>query len=145
MLKKWFSFILIILFFPFCTSLDTLTPDQSLISKENNFALGFFSPGYSTYQYLSIWYVKVTIQSVIQVANRNDPINDSFGVPPSTCSETLHDSYNHLVWSTNVSVQGTTSSVALPQDSGNLVLVQGITKRCYGKVLTTLQTLCFHT
>ena len=63
--KMVMFFILIILFFPFCTSLDTLTPDQSLISKENNFALGFFSPGYSTYQYLSIWYVKVTKQTVI--------------------------------------------------------------------------------
>ncbi|KAL0012563.1 hypothetical protein SO802_007671 [Lithocarpus litseifolius] len=75
------SLILSILFFPFCTSLDTLTPnqfikdDQSLVSKGNNFALGFFSPGNSSYQYLGIWFVKVTKQTVVWVANRNDPIN----------------------------------------------------------------------
>nr|POF15055.1 g-type lectin s-receptor-like serine/threonine-protein kinase [Quercus suber] len=37
----------------------------------------------------------------------------------------LNDSSKRLLWSTNVSVQGTTSSVAQVQDSGNLVLVQG--------------------
>ena len=73
------SLILIILLFPFSTCLDTLTldqsikDDQSLISKENNFALGFFSPGNSSYRYLGIWHVKVTKQTVVWVANRNDP------------------------------------------------------------------------
>ncbi|KAF3954884.1 hypothetical protein CMV_019828 [Castanea mollissima] len=53
--------ILIMLFFPFCTSVDTLTPDQSikdgqsLISNKNNFALGFFSPGNSSYRFLTSW------------------------------------------------------------------------------------------
>ncbi|KAM4102029.1 hypothetical protein ACB094_05G192100 [Castanea mollissima] len=130
------SLILIILFFPFCTSLDTLTPDQSikdgqsLISKENNFALGFFSPGNSSYQYLGIWYVKVTKQTVVWVANRNNPINDSSGVLSINQfgNLVLHDSYNRLLWSTNVSIQGTTSSVAQLQDSGNLVLFQGNNK-----------------
>ncbi|KAF3951218.1 hypothetical protein CMV_023110 [Castanea mollissima] len=53
--------ILIVLFFPFCTSVDTLTPDQSikdgqsLISNKNNFALGFFSPDNSSYRFLTSW------------------------------------------------------------------------------------------
>uniref|UniRef100_A0A2N9G6Y0 Receptor-like serine/threonine-protein kinase n=1 Tax=Fagus sylvatica TaxID=28930 RepID=A0A2N9G6Y0_FAGSY len=129
--RMFMSLILIVLFFPFCTSLDTLTSNQSikdgqsLISKENNFALGFFSTGYSSYRYLGIWYVKVTQQTVVGVANRNDPINDSSGVLSNQFGNlVLYDGYNHLVWSTNVSVQGTTSSVAQLQDSGNLVLVQ---------------------
>ncbi|GMY37145.1 G-type lectin S-receptor-like serine/threonine-protein kinase RKS1 [Fagus crenata] len=129
--RMFMSLILIILFFPFCTSLDTLTSNQSikdgqsLISKENNFALGFFSPGNSSYRYLGIWYVKVTQQTVVWVANRNDPINDSSGVLSNQFGNlVLYDGYNHLVWSANVSVQGTTSSVAQLQDSGNLVLVQ---------------------
>ncbi|GMY37023.1 G-type lectin S-receptor-like serine/threonine-protein kinase RKS1 [Fagus crenata] len=130
--KMFMTLILIILFFPFCTSVDTLTPNQSikdgqsLISKEKNFALGFFSPSNSSYRYLGIWYVKVTQQTVVWVANRNDPINDSSGVLSINQfgNLILHDGYNHLVWSTNVSVQGTTSSVAQLQDSGNLVLVQ---------------------
>ena len=132
------SLILIILPFPiFCTCLDTLTPDQSikddqsLISKENNFAIGFFSPGNSSYRYLRIWHVKVTKQTVVWVANRNDPINDSSGVLSINQfgNLVLHDSFNRLFWSTNVSVQGTTSSVAQLQKSGNLVLVQGNNKK----------------
>ncbi|KAM3749527.1 hypothetical protein ACB098_05G192300 [Castanea mollissima] len=125
--------ILIMLFFPFCTSVDTLTPDQSikdgqsLISNKNNFALGFFSPGNSSYRYLGIWFVKVAKQTIVWVANRNDPIIDSSGVlsinPYGNLA--LHDSSKRLLWSTNVSLQGTTSSVAQLQDSGNLVLVQG--------------------
>ena len=84
-----------ILFFPFCTSLDTLTPNQfikdgqSLVSKKNYFALGFFSYGNSSYQYLGIWFVKVTKQTVVWVANKNDPINDSLEFSPSTSSEIL--------------------------------------------------------
>uniref|UniRef100_A0A7N2LTY1 Receptor-like serine/threonine-protein kinase n=1 Tax=Quercus lobata TaxID=97700 RepID=A0A7N2LTY1_QUELO len=123
--------ILIVLFFPFCTSVDTLTPDQSikdgqsLISNKNNFALGFFSPGNSSYRYLGIWFVKVPNLTIVWVANRNDPIIDSSGVLSINHhgNLVLHDSSNRLLWSTNVSVQGTTS-VAQLQDSGNLVLVQ---------------------
>ncbi|XP_030971408.1 G-type lectin S-receptor-like serine/threonine-protein kinase RKS1 [Quercus lobata] len=129
--------ILIVLFFPFCTSVDTLAPDQSikdgqsLISNKNNFALGFFSPGNSSYRYLGIWFVKVPNQTIVWVANRNDPIIDSSGVLSVNHygNLVLHDSSNRLLWSTNVSVQGTTSSVAQLQDSGNLVLVQGNNKK----------------
>ncbi|XP_050288888.1 G-type lectin S-receptor-like serine/threonine-protein kinase RKS1 [Quercus robur] len=131
------SLILIILLFPFCTSLNTFTPDQSikdgqsLISKENNFALGFFSPSNSSYRYLGIWYVKVTKQTVVWVANRNDPVKDSSGVLSINQfgNLVLHDSFNRLLWSTNVSVQETTSCVAQLQDSGNLVLIQGNNKK----------------
>ncbi|KAL4625384.1 hypothetical protein ACB092_05G021900 [Castanea dentata] len=135
------SLILIILFFKFCTSLDTLTKNQSikdgqsLISKHNNFALGFFSPGNSSYKYLGIWYVKVTPQTVVWVANRNDPLNDSSGVLSINQygDLVLRDSNNPLLWSTNVSVQDqvTTSSVAQLHDSGNLVLVQDKNKKVW--------------
>ena len=137
--RMFMSLILIILFFPFCTSLDTLTLNQSikdgqsLISKENNFALGFFSPGNSSNRYLGIWYVKVTQHTVVWVANRNDPINDTSGVLSidQFGNLVLHDGYNHLVWSTNASVQGTIIfTVAQLQDSGNLVLVQDNIKGC---------------
>ncbi|XP_065630045.1 G-type lectin S-receptor-like serine/threonine-protein kinase RKS1 isoform X1 [Quercus suber] len=135
------SLILIILFFKFCTSLDTLTTNQSikdgqsLISKGNNFALGFFSPGNSSYKYLGIWYVKVTPQTVVWVANRNHPIIDSSGVLSINQygDLVLHDSNNPLLWSTNISVQDqvTTSSVAQLHDSGNLVIVQDNNKKVW--------------
>ena len=65
------------------------------------------------------------------VANRNDPINDSSGVVSINQfgNLVLHDSFNRLLWSTNVSLQGTTSCVAQLQDSGNLVLIRGNNKK----------------
>ena len=102
----------------------------SLWFPKNNFALGFFSPGNSSYHFLDIWYVKLTNQTVVWVANRNDPINDSAGVLSINQfgNLVLHDSFNCLLWSTNVSVQVTASSVAQLQDSRNLVLIQGNNK-----------------
>ncbi|KAM3747154.1 hypothetical protein ACB098_05G015100 [Castanea mollissima] len=112
---------------------QSIKDGQSLISKHNKFALGFFSPGKSSYRYLGIWYVKVTPQTVVWVANRNHPIIDSSGVLSinQRGDLVLHDSNNSLLWSTNVSVQDqvTTSSVAQLHDSGNLVLVQDTNKK----------------
>ncbi|KAG6714651.1 hypothetical protein I3842_05G212700 [Carya illinoinensis] len=124
--------ILVFLFFPFCSSTETLTQNQSikdgqtLISKEKNFSFGFFSPANSSYRYLGIWFTKVTEQTPVWVANRNDPFNDSSGVLSinQDGNLVLHDSFNRSLWSTNVSVQGQTSTAAQLLDSGNLVLVQ---------------------
>ncbi|XP_030971417.1 G-type lectin S-receptor-like serine/threonine-protein kinase At1g11300 [Quercus lobata] len=66
---------------------------------------------------------------------RNDPINDSAGVLSINQfgNLVLHDSFNCLLWSANVSVQVTASSVAQLQDSRNLVLIQGNNKKWTGK------------
>ena len=73
----------------------------------------------------------MTKQTVVWVANRNDLLNDSSGVLSINQfgNLVLHDSFNRLLWSTNVLVQGTTSCVAQLQDSGNLVLIQGNNKK----------------
>ncbi|KAL4625372.1 hypothetical protein ACB092_05G020700 [Castanea dentata] len=127
------SLILIILFFKFCTSPDTLTTNQSindgqsLISKDNNYALGFFSPGNSSHKYLGIWYVKVTQQTVVWVANRNDPLNDSSGVLSINQygDLVLHDSNNRLLWSTHLSFMiQETWYYLLVQDNNKKVLWQ---------------------
>ncbi|KAB1223053.1 Cysteine-rich receptor-like protein kinase 10 [Morella rubra] len=123
--------LVVLFFFPSCTSIDTLTANQSikdgqsLMSKEKNFALGFFSPGNSSRRYLGIWFVEVREQTAVWIANRNDPINGSSGVLSINKygNLILYDSNNRPVWSTDVPVQGTTSSVAHLLDSGNLVLV----------------------
>ncbi|KAG6715116.1 hypothetical protein I3842_05G234700 [Carya illinoinensis] len=125
--------ILVFLFvFPFWSSTETLTQNQSikdgqtLISKEKNFSIGFFSPANSSYRYLGIWFAKVTELTVVWVANRNDPFNDSSGVLSimQDGNLVLHDGFNRSLWSTNVSVQGQASTAAQLLDSGNLRLVQ---------------------
>ncbi|XP_035548246.1 G-type lectin S-receptor-like serine/threonine-protein kinase At1g11410 isoform X2 [Juglans regia] len=127
-----------LLFFPFSSSsTETLIQNQSikdgqiLISKEKNFSIGFFSPANSSYRYLGIWFAKVKEQTLVWVANRNDPFNDSSGVLSinQDGNLVLHDSFNRSLWSTNVSVQGQASTAAQLLDSGNLVLVQENNKK----------------
>ncbi|XP_035547506.1 G-type lectin S-receptor-like serine/threonine-protein kinase At1g11410 [Juglans regia] len=130
--------LVFLFFFRFCnSSTETLTQNQSikdgqtLISKKKNFSIGFFSPTNSNFRYLGIWFTKVTEQTLVWVANRNDPFNDSSGVLSinQDGNLVLHDSFNRSIWSTNVSVQGQASTTAQLLDSGNLVLVQENNKK----------------
>lgn len=103
-----------------------LKDPETIISKNNNFALGFFSPPNSTKRYVGIWYSKPSVRDVIWVANKNKPLNDSSGVLKISKDGNLqvHDSKNEILWSSNVSSLSVSVdlSVALLLDSGNLVL-----------------------
>ncbi|KAB2601102.1 G-type lectin S-receptor-like serine/threonine-protein kinase RKS1 [Pyrus ussuriensis x Pyrus communis] len=123
------------LLFPFCTSVNTIATDQHvkdgdlLVSKDNIFELGFFSPGNSRYRYVGIWYAQKDQKAVVWVANRNNPINDTSGVLTiDRYGRLLLYAYNMQdipIWSTNVTVQtAITSCRAQLLDSGNLVLFQ---------------------
>ncbi|XP_058188689.1 G-type lectin S-receptor-like serine/threonine-protein kinase RKS1 isoform X4 [Rhododendron vialii] len=130
--EKWvFNLLLPFLFFKFCTSIDTLTPAQSikdgnvLVSSGETFALGFFSPGNSSRRYVGIWYNKIPEQTVIWVANRDSGINGTSGVLSLNRDGNLviyDNTRNRIVWQTNVSA---VSYSARLLDSGNLVLFQG--------------------
>ena len=127
--------------FPICISLDTLTPDQpikdgqTLVSNQKTFALGFFSPGNSNHRYVGIWYYQITEQTVVWVANRDNPLNDSSGILSinSQGNLVLHTKNQTLpIWSTNIaSISSTNYSISLAQllDLGNLVLVQQHSQR----------------
>ncbi|KAG8651662.1 hypothetical protein MANES_06G010625v8 [Manihot esculenta] len=129
--KLFLQSFLLILHFTFSSSMHTITINQTiedgnlLISKGDHFALGFFSPGNSRYRYLGIWYYKVPEQTVVWVANRNNPINDSSGVllMDRLGNLILYSKNNQeVVWSTNVSVKVTDFCAARLLDSGNLIL-----------------------
>uniref|UniRef100_A0A199UAZ0 Receptor-like serine/threonine-protein kinase n=4 Tax=Manihot esculenta TaxID=3983 RepID=A0A199UAZ0_MANES len=137
--KLFLLSFLLILHFIFSFSLDTITINQTfedgdlLTSQGNKFALGFFSPGNSKYKYLGIWYHNIPEQTVVWVANRNKPINGASGVLSI-------DQYGNLilrsnqnqkvpVWHTNITVEVTETCVAQLLDSGNLILIQGRSKR----------------
>ncbi|XP_021666772.2 G-type lectin S-receptor-like serine/threonine-protein kinase RKS1 isoform X3 [Hevea brasiliensis] len=125
--------LLLVLLLPSCLSISAITLNQSitgsnlLLSRKEIFALGFFSPGNSKYKYLGIWYHKLPEQTVVWVANRNNPINDTSGVLFLAPDGNLELYNNHdrglPFWSTNVSMEGTVDCVACLLDSGNLVLV----------------------
>ena len=133
--KLFLLFFLIMLQFSSCTSQDSLKTNQTikdgdlLISKGNIFALGFFSPGSSTNRYLGIWYHKIPEQTVVWVANRNNPITGSSGFLFINQFGNLdlygNDDQKLPVWSTNDSVPEENDICAAQLlDSGNLILVK---------------------
>jgi hypothetical protein len=126
------SLLLSLLVFRFCISLDTISPNQPvkdgdiLVSKGKTFALGFFSPGNSGRHYVGIWYNKVPERTVVWVANRDSPLNDTSGVLSINGHGNLvlnGQNRSAPIWSTNASVSSANNSMAQLLDSGNLVLV----------------------
>ncbi|GAV67414.1 Pkinase domain-containing protein/S_locus_glycop domain-containing protein/B_lectin domain-containing protein/Pkinase_Tyr domain-containing protein/PAN_2 domain-containing protein/DUF3403 domain-containing protein [Cephalotus follicularis] len=112
----------------FCHAVNTITEGQtikdgeSLLSTDENFVLGFFSPGNSTLRYVGIWY-KISVQSIIWVANRNSPISDKSGILTLGNDGNLMvlDGNRHIVWSSNASV-ASNNTTAILMDTGNLIL-----------------------
>ncbi|CAI0406959.1 unnamed protein product [Linum tenue] len=111
---------------------DTIAANESIsdgslvISRGGRFALGFFSPGSSSYRYLGIWYHDIGEQTVVWVANRNDPITGTSGILTGHgyCNLFLYSNSSSKLplWSANVSAGSNGTCVAQLLDSGNFVL-----------------------
>ncbi|XP_010268934.1 PREDICTED: receptor-like serine/threonine-protein kinase SD1-8 [Nelumbo nucifera] len=104
------------------TQAQSLRDSQTLVSSGGNFKLGFFTPDNSKYSYVGIWYNKISIRTVVWVANRNDPITDLTGVLSfgTDGNLVLLNRQATVLWSTNTSkVQ---NPIAQLLDSGNLVI-----------------------
>ncbi|XP_058779979.1 G-type lectin S-receptor-like serine/threonine-protein kinase At2g19130 [Vicia villosa] len=136
MMKPWFWLSLLSLFLSLhlCPSLAALTTistdqslsgDQTLISKGGIFELGFFKPGNtSSNYYIGIWYKKISQQTIVWVANRDNPVSDknTATLKISDGNLVLLDQSSKQVWSTNMSFPKSDSVSAILLDSGNLVL-----------------------
>jgi len=137
--------VLVLLLFTFCfcsCSSDTITTrrpirdGELLISKSKTFALGFFTPGKSTSRYVGIWYNNLPIQTVVWVANRNSPINNTSGIlsiDPNGNLVLHHNLSTIPIWSTDVSFpqsqrNSTSAVIAQLSDIANLVLMINNTK-----------------
>nr|XP_048319091.1 G-type lectin S-receptor-like serine/threonine-protein kinase RKS1 isoform X3 [Ziziphus jujuba var. spinosa] len=137
-----------LLLFGLCNCLDTIsintrpvrdTDNDILVSSGGTFALGFFRPGKSNYSYVGIWYHKIPEQTVVWVANRNNPIKDSSGflsIDTTNGNLVLYQNRTNqtaeVVWSTNDSSSACSPAsdcAAQLLDSGNLVLLHNITKQ----------------
>ncbi|PON81476.1 S-receptor-like serine/threonine-protein kinase [Trema orientale] len=98
--------------------------NNSLVSAGQTFELGFFSPGNSKNRYIGIWF-KRTPDVIVWVANRNNPLNDSYGeftLSNNSNQLVLLDRLKTIVWSSNSSESVAKNPVAQLLDSGNLVL-----------------------
>ncbi|XP_027353100.1 G-type lectin S-receptor-like serine/threonine-protein kinase At1g11300 isoform X2 [Abrus precatorius] len=110
-------------------ALDTITSShfmkdpETLISKDGNFTLGFFSPENSTNRYVGIWWKSQS--TVIWVANRNQPLNGSSGVVAISEDGNLVvlNGQNRVIWSSNVSTTTSNTSSQF-SDNGKLVLME---------------------
>ncbi|PHT90633.1 G-type lectin S-receptor-like serine/threonine-protein kinase [Capsicum annuum] len=132
--KKELLIVFVSFLVPFCTSIDTISFNQSLkdgdllVSSGKSFVLGFF--GYSPdKRYVGIWYKNVPELTVVWVANRDNPINGTSGILTidSTGNLVILDAKTNVsVWSTNASSarKRADTNTAKLEDSGNFVLFQ---------------------
>ncbi|KAJ0966655.1 hypothetical protein J5N97_023572 [Dioscorea zingiberensis] len=112
---------------------DTITPTQpladneTLISGDGTFALGFFSPGSSSNnRYVGLWYNKDKERTVVWVANRKNPVTNSSsstGVLLSISNKgnlVIANQNSTVVWSS--STTNMSNPVAQLLNTGNLVV-----------------------
>lgn len=109
----------------------SLSGDETIVSKGENFELGFFKPGNSFNYYIGIWYKKLfsSHPTVVWVANREVPIYDRFKSELKAVDGNLVllNESKLPIWSTNVtSTTGLNSTIAVILDDGNLVLREGL-------------------
>ncbi|XP_057790561.1 G-type lectin S-receptor-like serine/threonine-protein kinase At4g27290 [Salvia miltiorrhiza] len=102
---------------------QTLVLGQTLVSQDQVFEMGFFSPGRSSNSFLGIWY-KSTPEVVVWVANRNHPITASQAAVfmISGNGSLVISSDESVIWSASSSEVARNPVVQL-LDSGNLVVV----------------------
>ncbi|XP_077220110.1 receptor-like serine/threonine-protein kinase SD1-8 isoform X2 [Tasmannia lanceolata] len=106
------------------TLTQSIRDNQTLISAGETFELGFFSPGNSRNRYLGIWYKKIPAQTVVWIANRENPIADSSGVFKVGYQGNLvilDEGTQSVFWSANHTTTANNPVVQL-LDTGNLVL-----------------------
>ncbi|XP_078170290.1 G-type lectin S-receptor-like serine/threonine-protein kinase At4g27290 [Carex rostrata] len=133
MISKISTITLFLLSFsPFAIPIDTLlsaqnlTDGETLVSQKSVFKLGFFSLGSSSNRFVGVWFT-VSPDTVVWVANRDSPLNNTFGT--LTLNKRglilLYDSTGRTVWSSssNSSSDANDFSPILElNDSGNLIL-----------------------
>ncbi|KAK4779378.1 hypothetical protein SAY86_006906 [Trapa natans] len=118
-----------------CSATDTIpaggliSDGQTVASSGGSFELGFFDPGNSK-RYLGIWYKKIASGTVVWVANRDAPLNDTSGLLQLSSSGMLVLSSGTKesilpIWSSTSSHDPTENPVARLLDTGNLVVFAG--------------------
>ncbi|XP_020988834.1 receptor-like serine/threonine-protein kinase SD1-8 isoform X1 [Arachis duranensis] len=121
------NYLIIILIITPPASSDTLTgkqilrTNQTLLSQNQTFVLGFFR-GSNTNYYLGIWYNNINPQTIVWVANRDNPIDNSTGYLKigDKGNFVLLNSSGNPAWSSNQT--NAMNPVLQLLDTGNLVL-----------------------
>ncbi|XP_060192935.1 G-type lectin S-receptor-like serine/threonine-protein kinase At1g11300 [Lycium barbarum] len=106
------------------SSSEPVRDSETVFSSGKRFKLGFFSPGNSANRYVGIMFnLPSPTPTVVWVANRDKPINDSSGI--LTISEdgnlVILNGQKEIIWSSSTS-NAMKNSTARLLDIGNLVL-----------------------
>ncbi|GAY52986.1 hypothetical protein CUMW_146070 [Citrus unshiu] len=101
----------------------SIGPDSSSCMPESS-SISTLRISDSKNRYVGIWYKNIPVKTVVWVANRLNPINDSFGflMINKTGNLVLTSQSNIVVWSAYLSKEVQTPVVLQLLDSGNLVL-----------------------
>ncbi|KFK39923.1 hypothetical protein AALP_AA3G306600 [Arabis alpina] len=118
------------------TRRQSLKDGDVIFSQGKRFAFGFFSLGTSKLRYVGIWYAQVSELTVVWVANRDHPVNDTSGLIKFSSRGNLcvYGSVNETepIWSTDVvDTISEPALVAKLSDLGNLVLLNPITGKSF--------------
>ncbi|KAI3509926.1 hypothetical protein L1887_25451 [Cichorium endivia] len=100
-----------------------LTEGDTLVSPTGVFELGFFRPESSDNKYVGIWYKKISVKTVVWLANGDLPVTAATSgtlkiVSPGNL--VLMNDANDMLWSSNTTSSGN-ATVQL-EDTGNLVV-----------------------
>ncbi|KAG5551833.1 hypothetical protein RHGRI_010062 [Rhododendron griersonianum] len=136
--NSYFIFSLLFLFFTFdlpishgsdtISANQSLSGDQTLVSANGTFKLGFYDqPGNSSNYYICIVYIKVSLRTIAWIANRDKPIADknSAVLKIMDGNLVLLNESQIPIWSTNQNSAASSSVVAVLGDDGNLVVKDG--------------------
>ncbi|CAI8608545.1 unnamed protein product [Vicia faba] len=123
---------LMIFFIPIVISLRSLTPDKSikyndyLDSETGKFQAGFSSMGDSQDIYFCIWYKNPNQRTIVWVANRDIPLQNSTGVfkLTDTGNPVIVDGSGNNIWFLNASAV-VENPFLLLLDTGNIVVRNG--------------------
>ncbi|KAF7803577.1 receptor-like serine/threonine-protein kinase SD1-8 isoform X1 [Senna tora] len=106
------------------TSTQSLSHNQTLVSPNQIFELGFFSSTNSQW-FLGIWYKNIDHKTVVWVANRDTPLQSPYATLKigDRANLVLLDQSAKTIWSTNQTTTNPTPNPILQLlDSGNLIL-----------------------
>ncbi|XP_071934961.1 G-type lectin S-receptor-like serine/threonine-protein kinase At4g27290 isoform X1 [Coffea arabica] len=122
-------------FCQFSSAVDFLAPNQVLLdnggtlaSAGRKFELGFFGPSNVSKRYIGIWFKNIPEQTVVWVANKDNPIPSSSGIlsiTPSGSIVIINNSTNSIIWASNTSATLVSNPTLQLLDNGNLVLKNG--------------------
>ncbi|KAJ9551492.1 hypothetical protein OSB04_015537 [Centaurea solstitialis] len=106
---------------------QTVRNNETIVSAEQNFELGFFNPQNSTKWYVGIWYNRISrkTRTIIWVANRNSPLPNNSGELSLTPEGLLvvRTATGNTIWSSaNSSHPSVKNPVGRLLDTGNFIV-----------------------